>query len=120
MAQAFILTLKQMVVFLLVGQTLLHFGMGKQYEKYIRLIISLMITANMITAFWGLFRQLPYDGSSRSFFERWEAEMAQIEEELEASQKKLEMEWEEMNSQLSKQQTETEYGSIIIEEIVIQ
>ncbi len=127
MAEAFIQTLKQMVVFILAGQTILVLGLGKQYEKYLRLLISLMIAANMTAAFGSLLGELPFLGSrlqtgaeDTDFIKRWEENVQAFEEELKGRQQEMEEGWKEMNGMESFTEPTQGGRRIVIEEIVIQ
>ncbi len=127
MAHLFIQTLKQMVVFLLAGQTILVLGMGKQYEKYLRLLISLMIAANMTAAFGSLMGELPFlnraeqgNGKEMDFIDRLEENALAFEEELRDRQLQMEERWKKMNQVDPAEGSPTEMGRIRIEDIVVQ
>ena len=40
MLSVFIELVKRVGIFVIIGQTILHFGIGKEYEKYMKLVIS--------------------------------------------------------------------------------
>lgn len=127
MAEIFIGLVKQMVIFLIAGQTILHFGMGRQYEKYIKLIISLMIVANLISAFVSLWRQVPESGfagkanfTTESFEERWQYNMGVFQEELEEKQRLIEEKWVETEKEQTGEEVKSGYSEIFVEEIVIK
>ena len=130
MAEVFIGLVKKIVIFLVAGQTILHFGMGKQYERYVKLIISLMVVVQLLSAGFGFFspgkeREL-LAGEERmisSFEERWKRNMEEFEERLYQKQEEFEGGWRKQD--LQPQETEageaqTGQNQIIIEEIKIQ
>lgn len=141
MAEVFIGLVKQMVIFLIAGQTILRFGMGKAYERYIKLIISLMVIAQFISVLFGLF---PSAGEKEvwaskeqlvlSFEERWAENIKDFERRLTDKHQQLEGEWkkdmgyseaaqkkgEAKPSEGSLTESGREDNQIIIEEIKIQ
>ena len=134
MAEVFIGLVKKMVIFLVAGQTILHFGMGKQYERYVKLIISLMMVAQLLSAGFGLFSH----GKDRmlltkekklisSFEEGWKVNMEEFEKHLYEKQEEFEDRWKSQDLQPKEtgeagnfQDSGTQYGRIRIEEIRIQ
>ncbi len=97
MAEMFIGLVKKMVIFLVAGQTILHFGMGKQYERYVKLIISLMMVAQFLSAGFGFFSPAMerefLAGEERlisSFQERWRVNLEEFEERLYRKQEEFE------------------------------
>ena len=94
MGEVFIGIAKRVGIFLIAGQTILHFGVGKQYEKYVKLIISFMAAAQLILGFGGLFQETTEGGLTKLFakdFEKkWENHILQFETELEKKQEQLE------------------------------
>ncbi|MBQ9990769.1 MAG: stage III sporulation protein AF [Lachnospiraceae bacterium] len=118
---------KRMVIFLIAGQTFLHFGMGKPYERYVKLTISLMLVAQLVSA---VFSFLPSFHPGRgenpakeeliSFEEQWKSNQEEFEKKLYQQQSRLEKEWEEKVEEMVPDEADKEENQIKIEEIRIQ
>lgn len=127
MAELFINLAKRMVIFLIAGQTFLHFGMGKPYERYVKLTISLMLVAQLVSAVFGFLfsanrESLLNPGGEEwsSFEQQWESNQAEFEKRLYMQQSRLEQEWKEKVEELSIDEDRGEENQIKIEEIRIQ
>lgn len=127
MADVFIDLVKRMVIFLIAGQTILHFGMGKQYERYVKLTISLMLVAQLVSAFTGFFPFFPKNSLNMageegraSFEKRWEENIEEFGEKLDLQQKEMEKEWEEEVRKMNHEEERKEESQINIEEIKIR
>ena len=94
MGNVFIGIAKRVGIFLIAGQTILHFGVGKQYEKYVKLMISFMAAAQLIVGFGSLFQETTEGGLTRifakDFEQKWEEHILHFETELGKKQEQLE------------------------------
>ncbi|MBQ3105684.1 MAG: hypothetical protein IJC59_07500 [Lachnospiraceae bacterium] len=52
MGELFVDLVKSVCIFLITGQSILHFGIGRGYEKYVRAVISFMVAAQLISGFF--------------------------------------------------------------------
>lgn len=127
MAGVFIRLMKQMVIFLIAGQTLLHFGMGKQYERYVKLVISLMLAAQLLSAAISLFptgKRLWEWGSGKGMREvveeGWEMNMEEFENKLYRKQEEFEDWQKNKQQQADKEEKAAQSRQIKVEEIRIQ
>ena len=127
MAEIFIHLVKQMVIFLIAGQTILHFGIGRQYERYVRLILSLMLVTQLLSAAVSILpagQELDSWGSGKgireSFRSGWEDNMEQFEKKLYQKQEELE-DWQKRKMQeTSEEESMKDSRQIKVEEITIQ
>ena len=127
MAEIFIHLVKQMVIFLIAGQTILHFGIGRQYERYVRLILSLMLVTQLLSAAVSILpagQELDIWGSGKgireSFRSDWEDNMEQFEKKLYQKQEELE-DWQKRRMQeTSEEESMKDSRQIKVEEITIQ
>lgn len=75
---------------MIISQTLLHLGIARKYEKYIRLVISFMVAAQVIFSFAAFSRvHKKPEVLEEGFMEAWEGEMQEFEKEMEEIQKKI-------------------------------
>ena len=127
MAEIFIHLVKQMVIFLIAGQTILHFGIGRQYERYVRLILSLMLVTQLLSAAVSILpagQELDIWGSGKgireSFRSGWEDNMEQFEKKLYQKQEELE-DWQKRKMQeTSEEESMKDSRQIKVEEITMQ
>lgn len=123
MFSVFLELVKRVGIFVIIGQTILHFGISKKYEKYMKLVISFMVAAQVIFAFgvyldrektWGMII------SSEEYMEEWNLNMEKTAELMESSRFKLVQELEEELHQREISEGENvQEESIQIEKIVI-
>lgn len=133
MAAMFIQLVKKMVIFLVVGQTILHFGIGRQYERYVKLLISLMVAAQLVAAASGLFAAFAegFTGLAKGMGyspveSSWEKEMEAFEKAMEGKQSELNARLEERTGEIlqeadyRQEEEQQERNQIRVEEIRIQ
>ncbi len=88
----FLELVKKVGIFIIIGQTIMHFGISKKYEKYMKLVISFMVAAQVIFAFGVYFKQ---DDNSRQmmsqeeYLKKWDASMKEVEERMERSREEM-------------------------------
>lgn len=86
MFSVFMELVKRVGIFVIIGQTILHFGISKKYEKYMKLVISFMVGAQVVFAFGvylGRDREEMYVMSAEEYFEEWEINMEDMEKKIE-------------------------------------
>ncbi len=126
MFSVFLELVKRVGIFVIIGQTVLHFGISKEYEKYMKLVVSLMVVAQVIFAFGSYGKK---DGtnsfmvSSEEYYERWEENMKELEKEFENRQELLNQNLEQRFQKKDGKETEEQgisINEIRIEKIVIR
>ena len=77
---------------MIISQTLMHLGIAKTYEKYIRLIISFMTAAQIIFSFAAFF-EIENSGFfeflERDFQQEWKQEVKMFDEKLQETREKI-------------------------------
>jgi len=126
MFSVFLELVKRVGIFVIIGQTMIHFGISKEYEKYTRLVVSLMVAAQIVFAFHSYLRKEEWDGRimfSEKYYEQWDENMKELEEEFIGRQEEVKQNLEK-RFQVKEGMGETEgYSSINeikIEKIIIQ
>lgn len=112
---------RQISIFLLLGQTILHFAPGEKYEKYIKMLLGFMVIAQFavpILSFGKKDRMEEYENNREMFTKRMDEALQtvdekwflyneqieqQIERELENAQTVL---WEERKTEEEREQEE--------------
>lgn len=92
MFSVFMELVKRVGIFVIIGQTILHFGISKKYEKYMKLVMSFMIGAQIVFAFGVYWRQGKEEISIISpeeYFSAWEYSMGEMEKSIEKYEAKL-------------------------------
>lgn len=88
MFAVFMELVKRVGIFVIIGQTILHFGISTKYEKYMKLVISFMVGAQIIFAFGVYVKQndnvLPVL-SLEEYLQAWDIHMEKMEENMEES-----------------------------------
>lgn len=85
MFSVFLELVKRVGIFVIIGQTILHFGISKEYEKYMKLVVSFMVAAQVVFAFTSYIKKEENDSwmiSSKEYYQRWEENMQDLEEEF--------------------------------------
>lgn len=99
MLSLFLENLKRLSVFIVISQTILHFGVGRKYEKYIKLILSFMVVAQLvfaISSYFDLESGFMMRGMAKEkYYEQWEQYMVGLEEEYKLQQSSLDQRLEE-------------------------
>lgn len=119
MGEAFIFLVKRIGIFLIIGQTILHFGIGAGYEKYVRVVISFMVVAQLAAGILSFFH-----ADSGSYIEElimsYEQDIATMEFDLRQLEKRMreEPQPEETDALLETATVITEPAEI--EEIIIE
>ena len=86
MFSVFMELVKRVGIFVIIGQTILHFGISKKYEKYMKLVMSFMIGAQIVFAFGVYWRQEEkeiYVPTPEEYFGAWERSMDEMEKTIE-------------------------------------
>lgn len=121
MFQIFLENLKRLSVFIIISQMILHFGVGKKYEKYLKLILSFMIVAQFVFSVASFFHSgtgLMDIMSKEKYYAQLKEYMVVLEEEYGRQQSVLE-ESLKQNSVFKENGKKGEPKSIIIEKIDI-
>lgn len=98
MFSVFLELVKRVGIFVIIGQTIMHFGISKKYEKYMKLAISLMVAAQIIFTFDIYFEK---DASSwqrmsrEEYRQAWDENMREVEERMEKSRVEMTLRMEE-------------------------
>ncbi len=98
MLSLFLENLKRLSVFIVISQTILHFGVGRKYEKYIKLILSFMVVAQLvfaISSYFDLDIGFIRGISKENYYNQWEQYMVGLEEEYKLQQSSLDQRLEE-------------------------
>ena len=93
MFSIFVENLKRLSVFIIVSQTILHFGVGRKFEKYLKLVFSFMIVAQLvfsISAYFEFEEGIVEFISQENYYQRIEEYMGGLEKEYEIQQSELE------------------------------
>ena len=124
MVTIFFELVKRVGIFVVIGQTILHLGISKVYEKYMKLVISFMVAAQIVFAFGTYLYKAESDrGFEEAYYENWEENMKKLEEEFKDNQLETKMKIEErfLEQEMSVERQGGENQSKIrIEKIVIQ
>lgn len=128
MLSVFLELVKKVGVFVIVGQTIQHFGISKKYERYVKLVISIMVVAQIVFSFGIYVKQLQKQGiwiSGSEYRKEWEINMSKVEEKMKEYDLIITQRMKEEVMDLERQtlpgeniQMEEEYG-IHVEKITI-
>ena len=121
MFSVFLEEMKQLTVFMIVGQTILHFGVGKKFERYVKLILAFMVVSQLVFSLGSYFSSksdIWRPLSKQEYYAKWEEYVTELEEKIEKQQTSLEVKLYE-ESMKSAENIEGENGNIIIEKICI-
>lgn len=83
---------KKVGIFMIISQTLMHLGIGKKYEKYIRLVISLMVAAQIIFSFTSFFRiekDTLFHFRGEDFQKEWKKDMETFDDNMQRIQEEI-------------------------------
>ena len=120
--------IKKATVFMMIGKVILNLGIGKEYEKYTKLVISLMVVLQVWSGMQSIVQTLSVEGiitSKEQFYETWEEESKRFEKELYEQQFKIEEIWTKENIDKDEMKVEEEIknvegtGKIQVEKIQI-
>ena len=92
MFSVFMQLVKRIGIFMIVGQTVLNFGISKKYEKYLKLVISFMVAAQIIFAFGTYFKSdHPHWKlwSAEEYLKEWNRNMEELEERMEEGKEEM-------------------------------
>lgn len=89
MGYSFLEFMKRIGIFIICAQSFLHFTAGKSYEKYVKLLMGMMILAQFVVPVRAMFL-------SRENAELWE-EVERFQKELEEMTADIEWEYQEEN-----------------------
>ena len=92
MVNIFLEMTKKVGIFMIISQTLMHLGMAKKYEKYIRLVISFMVAAQIIFSFAAFFKienSAVWEFLERDFQQEWKQEVREFDEQLRKIQENM-------------------------------
>lgn len=117
---------KRVGIFVIIGQTILHFGISKQYEKYMKLVISFMIGAQIVFAF-GVYvkqdkKEIPVM-SVEEYRQAWEINMEEMEKKAEGYKSSMVQNakgWMQQNGNSYMQSDNLAEHNIRIEKIIIR
>jgi len=76
---------KKVGIFVIIGQTIQHFGISKKYERYVKLVISIMVVAQIVFSFGIYVKQFQKQGifvSGSEYRKEWEINMGKVEEKM--------------------------------------
>lgn len=85
MLSVFLDLVKRMGIFVIIGQTIQHFGISKKYERYMKLVISIMVAAQIVFAFGVYSKQFQKQGffvNEDEYRKEWEVNMSEVEEKI--------------------------------------
>ena len=90
MFSVFLELVKKVGIFVIIGQTIMHFGIGKKYEKYMKLVISFMVAAQIIFAFGIYLKQdskVWKEITAEEYLKEWDLSIKELEMQMENSKK---------------------------------
>ena len=125
MFSLFLELVKKVGIFVITGQTIMHFGISKKYEKYMKLVISFMVAAQIIFAFgvyFGKDDNLWQMMSPEEYLNAWDDNMKEVEERMEKSREEMTLRLEEefyQSGANSRHETKVRQQDIRIEKIII-
>ena len=85
MLSVFLELVKKVGIFVIVGQTIQHFGISKKYERYVKLVISIMVVSQIVFSFGIYVKQFQKQGvfvSGSEYRKEWEINMDKVEEKM--------------------------------------
>ena len=88
--------IKKATVFMMIGRVILNLGIGKEYEKYTKLVISLMVVLQVWSGMKSVVQTFWVEGiitSKEQFYRTWSEESKKFEKELYEQQYKIEEIW---------------------------
>lgn len=92
MFSVFLELVKRVGIFMIIGQTILHFGISRVYEKYMKLVISFMVAAQVVFSF-GAYLQKEDKAATmwslEEYYKTWDRSMAELGKALEQRQEEL-------------------------------
>ena len=121
MLQMFVENLKRLSVFIIISQTILHFGVGRKFEKYLKLVFSFMVVAQLVFSIGSYF---DFENgfvefiSQEKYYQRLESYMGNLEQEYEVQQKELESRLQQIY-EVENKNNKGEAGSIKVDRIRI-
>lgn len=125
MILVFLELVKKVGIFVIIGQTIQHFGISKKYEKYMKFMISIIVVAQITFAFGIYIKQFKNRGifmSGTEYKNEWEVNMEKVEEKIKEYNlqlsKSLEEEFQESEYQINRDKKE-ESGGVYVEKIII-
>ena len=89
MFSVFLEEMKQLTVFMIVGQTILHFGVGKKFERYVKLILAFMVVSQLVFSLGSYFSSksdIWRPLSKQEYYAKWEEYVTELEEKIEKQQ----------------------------------
>ena len=125
MFAVFLEDMKQLTIFMIVGQTILHFGVSKRYEKYVKLILAFMIVAQLVFSIGAYFSSKAAVWkplSEEEYYEKWEEYAKELENKAISAQTEGEIEDKDIARKdigLEEDKEEGENNKIIIDKIWI-
>lgn len=114
---------KKIGIFILVGQTVMHFGIGRKYETYMKLVISLMVVAQIMVTFGAYFQRDNaelWQVTEEEYYEKWEALMEDMEDSFKKEQENMENQVVEKFKEEKEKKEKTKQDRIQIETIRIE
>ena len=98
MFSVFVDVVKRVGIFIIIGQTILNFGISKKYEKYMKLVVSFMVAAHIIFSFgtylspkgniWQIWH-------SEEYLKEWNDNIQKLEKNIEKNKAEMDMKIEE-------------------------
>lgn len=117
---------KRVGIFVIIGQTVLHFGISKNYEKYMKLIFSFIVAVQIVFAFDSYFEEeekISWKMFSEDYYEQWEENMKKMEQNFVENQSQMKESLEQRFYQEKIEEEENkreDVQKIRIEKIVVQ
>lgn len=119
MVNDFLQDLKQVGIFLIIGQTILHFRPGKQYEKYMRLMISMMIMSQLMIPIFSIFDQ-EIGATMNEYLAQYQEELKAFEGMQEISTEAI-LEMNQENYNIFLEEAQEEVGEVVkVQEEVVE
>lgn len=106
--------MKETTVFLMIGKIILNLGVGNQYEKYTKLVISFMAVLQLWSGMRTAFSTISIEGvikEKQQFYQDWKEETRKFEEQLYEQQSEIEERWMTEDEEGKELQTEQEIES---------
>ena len=122
MFSIFLENMKRLSIFVVISHTILHFGVSPKYEKYVKLILSFIVVAQLVFSIGSYLNSKPGIVkwvSEENYYVKWNQYMEELETEYEAMQKVLDDKMMQNKNENTKENKD-KMESIVVDKIEIK
>ena len=122
MFSIFLENMKRLSIFIVISHTILHFGVSQKYEKYVKLILSFIVVAQLvfsIGAYLNSGTEIMKWMSEENYYVKWNQYMGEMEKEYEDLQKTLDDKMFQSRSENIEKNVK-DMENIIVDKVVIE